>query len=390
MSIDPLPTLRSLAIEDVVLKVASLTRFPDVRNKALLFAFLIHLALLPHLSTQERARRLEPMKAEFKHQLASNFLPNVFRAVGVAITLLNTTTDIDVRVFIALVRFLAENNTCSVQDIFGNEVTEIVQDKLASFSVPISTFSQFAVEFLPSPALAPPPIENGIGLLPFSNKIFDEELAPIRRLSDGAGAHQIDEMEEDEGIENNDSDGSDTDEWDTSSEEEEASTIKSPPEVPRTGYFDDGTLFNDTRHWHNHKKPLLPKHLGGEAPPTNATAWQRKKKLRADQRFMKTLHDQAATLTGASGAALHQIKIPPVRAASNQTQPKVIAFAQCDLFVIKYDANSPRSKVIHVLPLPKLHKNNPKLMLFERKIWRRRLKSSLPSRLLGWLNAFMI
>ncbi|KAF8551588.1 P-loop containing nucleoside triphosphate hydrolase protein [Imleria badia] len=323
-SIDPLPTLRALAIEDVVLKVASLTRFHDARNKALLFAFLIHLTLLPHLSTQERARRLEPMKAGFKHQLASSFLPNIFHAMEVAITSLNTTIDIDVRVFIALVRFLAENNTYSVQDIFGNEATKIVQDRLALFSVPISTFSQFAVEFLPFPALASPPIENGLGLLPFSNKIFDDELAPIRSLGDddGAGAHRIDEREEDEGIESKE--GSDADEWDASSEEEEtsASATKALPEVPRTGYFDDGTLFNDTRHWHNHKKPLLPKHLGGEALLANATEWQRRKKLRADQRFIQTLHDQAATLTGASGAALHQLKILPVGAASNQLPSK--------------------------------------------------------------------
>ncbi|KAF8556866.1 P-loop containing nucleoside triphosphate hydrolase protein [Imleria badia] len=324
-SIDPLPALRALAIEDIVLKVASLTRFHDARNKALLFAFLIHLTLLPHLSTQERARRLEPMKAGFKHQLASSFLPNIFHAMEVAITSLNTTIDIDVRVFIALVRFLAENNTYSVQDIFGNEATKIVQDRLSLFSVPISTFSQFSVEFLLFPSLASPPIENGLGLLPFSNKIFDDELAPIRNLSEdeGAlGAHQIDETEKDEGMESKK--GSDTDEWDTSSEEEEtsASATKVLPEVPRTGYFDDGTLFNDTRHWHNHKKSLLPKHLGGEAPLKNATEWQRKKKLRADQRFMKTLHDQAATLTGASGAALHQLKIPPVGAASNQLPSK--------------------------------------------------------------------
>ena len=325
-SIEPLQTLGALATEDVVLKVASLARLPDARMKALFFAFLIHLVLLPRLSTQDRARSLEPMEAEFKRQLTSNFLPIIFRAIEVAITSLNTTIDVDVSVFIGLVRFLAENNTLSVQDIFGNEVTKIVQDKLSPFSVPISAFSQFTAEFLPSRALASPPTENRPGLLPFSNKIFDDELAPILSVSDddGPGIHRVNEAEEDEGVESDE--GSDTDEWDASSEEEETVAPKLPPEVPRTGYFDDGTLFNDTRHWHNHKKPLLPKHLGGEAPPANTTEWQRKKRLRADQRFMKTLHDQAATLTGASGAALHQIKIPPVRAASKQPPSKVTAF----------------------------------------------------------------
>lgn len=330
---EPFPTLKALATEDVILEVASLTRFSGPREKALFFAFLIHIVLLLRLSTQDRARRLEPMQDRFKHQLASDFLPAVFHAVEVAITSLSTTIDIDVRMFIALVRFLAENSTFSVQDIFGDDIANFVEDKLSSFSVPISAFSQFAPEFLPLPALVSPPTENRLGLLPFSNKIFDEELAPIRSLTDddGAPAHEVDETEEDEGVDSDE--GSDTDEWDTSSEEEDEEKTSAPkvlPDVPRTGYFDDGTLFNDTRHWHNHKRPLLPKHLGGEAPTASATAWQRKKRLRSDQRFMKTLHDQAATLTGASGAALHQIKIPPVGAASNQPPSKVIAFALYD------------------------------------------------------------
>ncbi|KAI9567890.1 hypothetical protein HD554DRAFT_2314563 [Boletus coccyginus] len=263
-STEPLPELGTLATENVVLKV-----------------------LLPRLSTQDRARRLEPMKAKFKHFLASDFLPGVFCAMEVAMTSLNTTIDIDVRLFIALVRFLAENHPLSSRDIFGNEVNKIVRDNLSPFSVPISAFSQFAAVFLPLPALAHTPMENMLGLLPFSNRIFNDE-------------------------------------WDTNSEKEETSVPKFLPEVPRTGYFDDGTLFHDTRHWHNHKKPQFPRQLGGEVPsgPANAVEWQRRKRLRADQRFMKTLHDQAATLTGASGAALHQIKIPPVGAASSQPPSK--------------------------------------------------------------------
>ncbi|KAF8137669.1 hypothetical protein EV363DRAFT_1581223 [Boletus edulis] len=324
-SMQPVPTPRAVAMEDVVLTVASLTRISGTRDKALFFAFLVHLVLLPLLSTQDRARNLEPMEAEFKDHLASDFLPDIFRAMEVAITSLDTTIDVDARVFIALVRFLAENSTLSLQDILGNKVNNVVQDKLAPFSIPISTFSQFAAEFLPSPTLAFPDTGNKLGLLPFSNKIFDDELAPIRSLSDGddVGAHQVDEAEKDEGVGSNE--GSDADEWDVSSEEEEAetNTTKYSTEVPRTGYFDDGTLFNDTRHWHNHKQSLLPKHLTGEAPLPNLTEWQRKKKLRADQRFMKTLHDQAATLAGASGAALHQIKIPPVSSASNRHSSKL-------------------------------------------------------------------
>jgi hypothetical protein len=66
--------------------------------------------------------------------------------------------------------------------------------------------------------------------------------------------------------------------------------------------------------------PILPKHLGGDAAaPMNE--WQRNRKLRSDQRFMKNMHDQASTLTGASGAVLQQVKIPSV--SSNQRTLKV-------------------------------------------------------------------
>ena len=332
-SIEPLQPLRTVAAEDVALETASQTRFSGPREKALFFAFVIHLAILHRLSTQDRARRLEPMQAKFKLQLASDFLPRVFRAVEGTVTSLRTTIDVDVRVFLALVRFLAENNTLTMQNVLGNDIAKIVQDKLSSFSVPISAFSQFAAEFLPFPALVPLTTENRAELLSFSNKIFDDELAPIR--SDIEGNQRINKMEDeekdeekDEGIHSNE--GSETDEWDTSSEEEvkEETSPRGPPtDVPRTGYFDDGILFNDTRHWHNHKKPLLPKHLGGEAPPANVTQWQRKKMLRSDQRYMKTLHDQAATLTGASGAALHQVKIPLVKAEITPPSFKVTSFA---------------------------------------------------------------
>lgn len=329
-STEPFETSRTVTVGEVVLKVASQTQFSSSRDKTLFFAFLVHLVLLHRLSSQDRARKSEPMQTEFKHQLTSNFLPKVFRAVEDAITSLRTIIDVDVRVFITLVRFLAENHALSMQGVLGDDIACVVRDKLSPFSVPISTFSQFAAEFLPLPGPPSLPIENSLGLLPFSNKIFDDELAPIRDLTDNevSEAHHVHEPEEDEGVGNDEEPGSD--EWDTSSTEEEAeeepSQCKRPAEAAQTGYFDDGTLFNDTRHWHNHKRPILPKHLGGDASPANVTEWQRRKRLRADQRFMKTLHDQAATLTGASGTALHQIKIPPVK--PGQHSSKVNPFTQ--------------------------------------------------------------
>jgi hypothetical protein len=67
---------------------------------------------------------------------------------------------------------------------------------------------------------------------------------------------------------------------------------------------------------------ILPKHLGGDTTAP-MTEWQRNRKLRSDQRFMKTLHDQASTLTGALGAVLEQVKIPSVASLANQRNVKV-------------------------------------------------------------------
>ncbi|KAF8843868.1 P-loop containing nucleoside triphosphate hydrolase protein [Paxillus ammoniavirescens] len=311
-SAQPSPILDSIDVQAVVLKIAQGVQISNPGEKALFFVFLIHLLLLPRLSAKDRARRLEPMLDDLRNQFMSTFLPKVLLATETTIMLLNTTIDVDVRMFIALVRFLAENSRLSLRDVFGSDIAKLVEVNLSAFAVPISNLSQYAPRFLPR--LASPPAERGLELLPFSNEVFDEELAPLQALSDDISSTKASTEDEDEGL---DSSGSDSDEWDVSSDEDEGLTKPHVIEVASTGYFDDGALFNDTKHWHNHKKAILPKHLGGEAPATT-TEWQRNRRLRSDQRFMKSLHDQAATLTGASGAALHQIKIPAVGVASNQ------------------------------------------------------------------------
>ncbi|KAG5652595.1 hypothetical protein H0H81_004426 [Sphagnurus paluster] len=79
--------------------------------------------------------------------------------------------------------------------------------------------------------------------------------------------------------------------------------------------FGPGTLFSDTRHWHN-QKAILPSHLGGVSPRPLDVRVQRRI-LRQNQRFMTTMQDQAATLTGAAGGILHQIVIVPVGSSNN-------------------------------------------------------------------------
>ncbi|KIJ59959.1 hypothetical protein HYDPIDRAFT_161677 [Hydnomerulius pinastri MD-312] len=313
------PDPQTIDTQAVILEFAEEVRIAGSQDAALFFAFLLHLLLLDGISAKDRARKLEPMQDNFKNHLVSSFLPGMLFAMGAAVTSLNTTIDLDLRVFVALVRFLAENSRLSLEDVLGSEMAQLVKAKYSAFAIPISNFSQFASAFLPRPQ--PPQVAPVLELLPFSNKVFDEELAPLRGLKDGNPSNGLVAEEEDEGLAS--SEGSDSDEWDTSGEEDDVPS--GPPVVravnPSTGYFDDGALFNDTQHWHNPKKAILPKYLGGEAPAAQ-TAKERYKRLRSDQRFMKSLHDQAATLTGASGAALHQIKIPLVGATAGQRASK--------------------------------------------------------------------
>jgi hypothetical protein len=72
--------------------------------------------------------------------------------------------------------------------------------------------------------------------------------------------------------------------------------------------FGKDTAFNDRYHWHNTKRHILPKHLGGEeVKPSDE--WQRKKMLKKQQRFMSRLTSDAATLTGAFGARFDRLTI---------------------------------------------------------------------------------
>ncbi|KAH9943357.1 P-loop containing nucleoside triphosphate hydrolase protein [Epithele typhae] len=114
--------------------------------------------------------------------------------------------------------------------------------------------------------------------------------------------------------------------------DEELSTIRIDADEARSEDTEDGqlefnTLYEDTQHWHNHKRAILPAHLGGSDTLPAKDAWQRKKQLRSEQRFMSKLQWQAETLTGAFGTPLQQIVIPSAAASrksrTNQPAPSI-------------------------------------------------------------------
>jgi hypothetical protein len=207
--------------------------------------------------------------------------------------------------------------------IFGETLAKDAEQIFSELNLTQRDFSCFMNDFLPHDSYKVP---TPVKLLPFANRVFDEELSIVHVSTEGIPSSDVVRISTEGAarsmtIERAASSGEESDEWDDSSSDESADVLPSAPSSQTTKYRDD-TLFSDTQHWHNHKRAILPKHLGGDtAAPM--TEWQRNRKLRSDQRFMKNMHDQASTLTGASGAMLQQVKILSVSSLTDQRTAKV-------------------------------------------------------------------
>ncbi|KAG1840478.1 hypothetical protein DFJ58DRAFT_858214 [Suillus subalutaceus] len=291
-----------------------LLAFKSDTQPSLLAVFIIHVLLLKSISVQDRARRLAPMKPDLFTSLIKSFLPRILRATEAVVVANDASLDIDIRVFLCVLRYLSEHPAQSLSEILGPTVAKDAEDIFSELKLPHLNFSCLSVSFLPDePYEMPIPLK----LLPFSNPVFDEELSVVHIATEGVTLPNP--------IEPVASSGEESDEWDDSSTSDESADVLPSPRSSQHKTSREDTLFSDTQHWHNHRMAILPKHLGGDATAP-MTEWQRNRKLRSDQRFMKTMHDQASTLTGASGAVLEQVKIPSAASLANQrnVKPKVV------------------------------------------------------------------
>jgi hypothetical protein len=300
-----------------------LSAFAGNTQTLLLTTFIIHILVLKRISIQDRARRLEPMNSDFLTSLMTSFLPHILRATEAIVVSKNITVDIDIRVFLSILRYLSEHQDQSLMQIFGETLAKDAEQIFSELNLTQRDFSCFMNDFLPHDSYKVP---TPVKILPFTNRVFDEELSIVHVSTEGIPSSDVVRIPTEGAarstpIERAASSGEESDEWDDSSSDESADVLSSAPSSQTTQYRDD-TLFSDTQHWHNHKRAILPKHLGGDtAAPM--TEWQRNRKLRSDQRFMKNMHDQASTLTGASGAMLQQVKILSVSSLADQRTTKV-------------------------------------------------------------------
>ncbi|KAI0677460.1 P-loop containing nucleoside triphosphate hydrolase protein [Trametes maxima] len=267
----PLKASQPLAAGDLA---AHLVRKTSQRNASetdvfieLFQLFVAHILYVPQLGLKERAQPPVPLPASLTEVLIGSFLPQVFLQLedgASAVTL-------DGRVFAALLDRVLRTPDVPLSVLLGTEVASQVEtlwrqhNLRADFAALHSRFPLLTVALTESEQDDLP-----LSLLPFQHPLFDEELDAVRIEADEFG---------DEGGED-------------------------------ASHLEFNTLFSDTQHWHNHKRAILPPHLGGSDTQGPITEWQRKRQLRSEQRFMSKLQWQAETLTGAYGTPLQQMVVP--------------------------------------------------------------------------------
>lgn len=238
---------------------------------SILYIFVAHLLLLPLLSIEERSRPYVTLHHELDQRLQESFLPTIFLIYEVTHRRVSSM-DMDGRVFRDVLHFIISNPNLSLAEALGETVAAELEQLWSRRNLPCVKLDVLSSQF-PSPndedtlGSDTNTDANPLQLLPFSNDVFNEALAD---------AH-----------------------IDVSQDEEDMPAAE----------MDFSTIFQDAQHWHNHRRALLPKHLGGEDKAPPLTEWQRKRQLRSEQRFTAKLQWQAESLTGAWGKALQQITI---------------------------------------------------------------------------------
>ena len=252
-----------------------------MKYPGLLWCFILHCEALPLIPLRNRTAGSRGCNPDLDSHLQGDFLPKVFSVVDSYLSEWELELDLDGNVFTALLEILLSDTTSSLPQRLGDSLSQIAT------SLPDNALHLKALgSAFPVQASRPQTRVLTVArtkLLPFHHDVFDEGFSLIDLSSD--------DSEEDDSEE----DGS---EEDDSEEDPEYGALE----------FGKDTAFDDKFHWHNAKRHILPKHLGGEqAKPSDE--WQRKKMLKGQQRFMARLTADAATLTGALGVRFNRLTI---------------------------------------------------------------------------------
>ena len=237
----------------------------------LLYLFILHCIMLPGLSTSSRARPTRKTNG-FAKSLTKSFLPMVFRTLA-QLSTIHECVDIDGRVFESILSFLSLNHHESISDLLSTADYTLLQSIWSQLRYPQPSLDLLANRLSLDNEVVAQPGANTRGLLPFENDIFDDIFASVKVTVQDA---------------------------------------EDRTEVVPAGYFNfnQGLPFRDDKNWHNQKSLIT--RSSGDSKPKKLGFYARRRELKRGQIFMQRLQDQAATLTGASGAILRQMVIAPV------------------------------------------------------------------------------
>jgi hypothetical protein len=249
----------------------------------IIFLFILHTLMIPTLSLREMAQVYRPLCPELTDLIRQKFLPIVFSNAANILGSYEYPFVVDGTIFATLIAFvlLGPVHPCTAvgSSLFSKaeRLWAAIGGQRLNFPgfakrYPFGGSKEFSIQYhKPDPA----------HLLEFSNPVFDEEFSSLQ-VSSGP-------LETDS---------------------------------PKSNmYFEAGIILSDDHHWHN-QKSILPNHQGG-SKPNPETPWARSRRLKSHQRFMINLQVQATSLTGAFGASLQQIVIPPAGSGKKGKQSLV-------------------------------------------------------------------
>jgi ATP-dependent RNA helicase DDX60 len=248
----------------------------DTLSRPLLYVFLAHALILHTIPLSLRAQPLPILFPEMESYLREKFLPLLFECLerSVPDKLTFHDTDLDGRLFLHLLQ--AVPSGLSTSEVMANLIGPTAASELGRLWKVLGNGTEFSLLT---------PVRSGVfevlkrennhdafSVLHFSHPILDEHLAKVQVNAVSLSDSEPGKLGLDSGL---------------------------------------GIVFQDSMHWHNSRKPILPKHMGGEdlksTPPSQALLARAR---RRDQKFQASLEKHAQTLTGAFGKEIESIVIP--------------------------------------------------------------------------------
>ena len=260
----------------------------------LLYLFILHCIMLPGLATSTRAQPM--LKADaFSTSLTNSFLPTVFRTLAQLSATSHDCVDVDGRVFKSILSFVSLNHHERISDFLSTADYTLLQSIWSQLRYPQPSFDLLANRLSLDNEVVPHAGANTHGLLPFENDVFDDIFASVKVTVQGT--------------------------------EDRADLFPA-----KYFNFTEGLPFHDDKHWHNQKSIITRN--SGDSKPKKLGFYARRRELKRSQIFMQRLQDQAATLSGASGAILRQMVIAPVGAhkKSHSSNDRTVS----QVFCLKY------------------------------------------------------